>query len=120
VQIPVFLALYRVLLYSVELRHAPWVGWIQSLSDPDPYYVLPALNMLIMIVTQKLTPSPGMDPMQKKMMQAMPLVFGVMFAFFPAGLVLYWVTNGSLGLLQQWWLMRKHGAPTTAVATRKG
>ncbi len=121
VQIPVFLALYRVLLYSVELRHAPWVGWIHSLSDPDPYFVLPALNMLVMIVTQKLTPSPGMDPMQKKMMQAMPLVFGVMFAFFPAGLVLYWVTNGSLGLLQQWWLMQKHGAPGgTPAAARKG
>ena len=112
VQIPIFFALYRVLLESVELRHAPWFGWIHSLSDQDPYFVLPALNMVVMIATQRLTPSPGMDPMQKKMMQVMPLVFGVMFAFFPAGLVLYWVTNGALGLLQQWWLMRKHGAPT--------
>jgi YidC/Oxa1 family membrane protein insertase len=111
IQIPIFLALYRVLLYSVELRHAPWMGWIHSLSDQDPYFVLPALNALIMIVTQRLTPSPGMDPMQRKMMQIMPLVFGVMFAFFPAGLVLYYVTSGSLGLLQQWWLMRKYGAP---------
>jgi len=120
IPIPIFFALYRVLLYSVELRHAPWVGWIQSLSDPDPYFVLPALNMLVMIVTSRMTPSPGMDPMQKKMMQMMPLVFGVMFAFFPAGLVLYWVTNGSLGLLQQWWLMRRHGAPAGAAAVRKG
>ena len=115
VQIPVFLALYRVLLYSVELRHAPWMGWIHSLSDPDPFFVLPVVNMLVMILTQRLTPTPGMDPMQKKMMQFMPLVMGVMFAFFPAGLVLYWVTNGSLGLLQQWWLMRKHGAPGAMV-----
>ncbi len=112
VQIPIFFALYRVLLESVELRHAPWMGWIHSLSDQDPYYVLPALNMLVMYVTQKLTPSPGMDPMQKKMMQIMPVAMGVLFAFFPAGLVLYWVTNGALGLLQQWWLMRKHGGPS--------
>ncbi len=111
VQIPIFFALYRVLLESVELRHAPWVGWIHSLSDQDPYYVLPALNMLVMFVTQRMTPSPGIDPMQQRMMQIMPLVFGVMFAFFPAGLVLYWITNGALGLLQQWWLMRKHGRP---------
>jgi YidC/Oxa1 family membrane protein insertase len=71
--------------------------------------VLPALNLLVMFLTQKLTPTPGMDPMQKKMMQFMPLVFGVMMAFFPAGLVLYWVTNGSLGLLQQWWMTKRHG-----------
>jgi YidC/Oxa1 family membrane protein insertase len=109
VQIPIFFALYRVLLESVELRHAPWFGWIHSLSDQDPYFILPALNMIVMIVTQKLTPSPGMDPMQKKMMQFMPLVFGVMMAFFPAGLVLYWVTNGLLGLLQQQYITRTHG-----------
>ncbi len=118
VQIPIFFALYRVLLYSVELRHAPWFGWIHSLTDPDPYFVLPVLNALVMFVTQRLTPSPGMDPMQKKMMQMMPVVMGVMFLFFPAGLVLYWVTNGGLGLLQQWWLMRKHGTPG-AVVVRK-
>jgi len=111
VQIPIFFALYRVLMYSVELRHAPWFGWIHSLSDQDPYFVLPALNMIVTIATQRLSPQPGMDPMQKKMMQFMPVAFGAMFAFFPAGLVLYYVVNGSLGLLQQWWLMRKHGAP---------
>ncbi len=108
-QMPVFLALYWVLLESVELRHAPWIGWIENLTAPDPYFILPVLNIAVMWATQKLTPSPGMDPMQKKMMQIMPLVFGVMFAFFPAGLVLYWVTNGTLGLLQQWWMTKVHG-----------
>jgi YidC/Oxa1 family membrane protein insertase len=114
IPIPVFLALYWVLLESVELRHAPWMGWIHSLSDKDPYFVLPVLYMAVMYLTQRLSPTPGMDPMQRKMLQIMPLTFGVMFAFFPAGLVLYWVTNGSLGLLQQWWLMRQHGAPAAA------
>ena len=109
VQMPVFLALYWVLLESVELRHAPWILWINDLTARDPYFVLPAINMAVMWATQKLAPTSGMDPMQAKMMQFMPLVFGVMFAFFPAGLVLYWVTNGSLGLLQQWWMLRKYG-----------
>ena len=107
-QIPVFLALYWVLLESVELRQAPWVGWITDLTARDPYFILPALNMAVMWATQKLSPMPGVDPMQKKMMQMMPLVFGVMFAFFPAGLVLYWVTNGALSLAQQWWMTRRY------------
>ncbi len=114
VQIPVFISLYWVLLESVELRHAPWILWIQNLSAPDPYFVLPALNLVTMWLTQKLSPAPGMDPMQKKMMQAMPLVFGVLFAFFPAGLVLYWTVNGGLGLLQQWVITKRHGEPTPA------
>ncbi|MCA1715136.1 MAG: membrane protein insertase YidC, partial [Gammaproteobacteria bacterium] len=114
-QMPVFLALYWVLLESVELRHAPWIGWIQNLTAPDPFFILPALNMAVMWATQKLSPTPGMDPMQKKMMQIMPLVFGVMFAFFPAGLVLYWVTNGALGLLQQWWMTKVHGGDVLPV-----
>lgn len=121
IQMPVFLGLYWVLLETVELRHAPWIGWIQNLTAADPYFVLPALNLLVMYLTQKLTPTPGMDPMQKKMMQAMPLIFGVMMAFFPAGLVLYWVTNGALGLLQQWWLTRKYGGgakPATPAVAR--
>jgi YidC/Oxa1 family membrane protein insertase len=109
VQMPIFLGLYWVLVETVELRHAPWIGWIQNLTSPDPWFVLPAMNLLVMFLTQRLTPMPGMDPMQKKMMQTMPLVFGVMMAFFPAGLVLYWVTNGALGLLQQWWMLRKYG-----------
>jgi YidC/Oxa1 family membrane protein insertase len=116
VQIPVFMGLYWVLLEAIELRHAPWFGWIQNLTAPDPYFVLPALNLLTMWLTQKLSPSPGMDPLQKKMMQVMPLVFGVMFAFFPAGLVLYWATNGALGLLQQWIITRRHGEPAKAAA----
>ena len=116
-QMPVFLALYWMLSESVELRHAPWIGWIQDLTARDPYFVLPVINMAVMWATQKLTPlAPGMDPMQAKMMQMMPLVFGVMFAFFPAGLVLYWITNSGLGLLQQWWMTKRYSqeAPATA------
>ena len=109
IPIPIFLGLYWVLLETVELRHAPWIGWIQNLTAADPYFVLPAINLAVMFLTQKLTPMPGMDPMQKKIMTFMPLVFGVMMAFFPAGLVLYWVTNGLLGLLQQWWMTKRHG-----------
>ena len=109
VQMPVFLALYWTLLEAVELRHAPWIGWIQNLTAPDPYFILPAINIAVMWATQKLTPTPIADPMQRKMMQYMPVAMGVMFAFFPAGLVLYWVTNGGLGLLQQWWMLRKYG-----------
>ena len=117
IPIPIFLGLYWVLLETVELRHAPWMGWIQNLTAADPYFVLPAINLTVMYLTQKLTPMPGIDPMQKKMMQFMPLVFGVMMAFFPAGLVLYWVTNGLLGLLQQWWMTKQH-APKTAVVAK--
>ncbi|RDZ26556.1 membrane protein insertase YidC [Lysobacter silvisoli] len=115
VQMPVFLALYWVLLESVELRHAPWMLWIHDLTARDPFFVLPLINIAVMWATQKLTPTPGMDPMQKKMMQLMPLVFGVMFAFFPAGLVLYWITNSGLGLLQQWWMTKRYAeAPAAA------
>jgi YidC/Oxa1 family membrane protein insertase len=109
IPLPIFFALYWVLLETVELRQAPWMGWIQNLTAPDPYFILPVLNLAVMYLTQKMTPTPGMDPMQKKMMQFMPLIFGVMMAFFPAGLVLYWVTNGLLGLLQQWWMYRQKG-----------
>lgn len=116
VQMPIFLALYWVLVESVELRQAPWFLWIQDLTARDPYFILPVLNMLVMWLTQKMTPSPGMDPLQQKMMQFMPLVFGVMMAFFPSGLVLYWVTNGGLGLLQQWWMTKRHGQPPAAKA----
>jgi YidC/Oxa1 family membrane protein insertase len=109
VQMPVFLCLYWMLSESVELRHAPWALWIHDLTSRDPYFVLPAINLAVMWFTQKLTPmAPGMDPMQQKMMQFMPLVFGVLFAFMPAGLVLYWITNGSLGLLQQWWMTKRY------------
>ena len=116
VQIPVFFALYWVLLESVELRQAPFVGWIQNLSAPDPYFVLPVLNGLAMIATQWLTPSTGMDPMQAKMMKIMPVAFSVLFAFFPAGLVLYWTVNGTLSLLQQWIITKRIDAGEKAKA----
>ena len=116
-QMPVFFALYWVLLESVELRHAPWMLWIQDLTARDPYFILPVLNIAIMWATQKLTPMVGMDPMQQKIMQLMPVVFGVIMVFFPSGLVLYWVTNGGLGLLQQWWMIRRYSeAPAPAKA----
>jgi len=114
-QMPVFFALYWVLLESVELRHTPWMLWIQDLTARDPYFILPVLNIAIMWATQKLTPMVGMDPMQAKIMQFMPLVFGAIMIFFPSGLVLYWVTNGGLGLLQQWWMIRRYAeAPAKA------
>ena len=111
VQMPIFLALYYTLLESVELRQAPWIGWIHNLTAPDPYFILPIINIAVTWATQKLSPATIADPMQRKMMQIMPVAMGVMFAFFPAGLVLYWVTNGGLGLLQQWWMTRKYGGP---------
>ncbi|RZA14515.1 MAG: membrane protein insertase YidC, partial [Lysobacteraceae bacterium] len=117
VQMPVFLALYYVLVEAVELRQAPWImGWISDLTARDPYFILPVLNAAIMLLTQRMTPMVGMDPMQKKMMQMMPLVMAVMFAFFPAGLVLYWVTNGALGMAQQWWNTKKYAEAPPAKA----
>ncbi len=110
IQIPVFIALYWVLLESVELRQAPFMLWITNLSDKDPYFILPVLNGIFMVLTQRLSPTPGMDPMQRKIMQAMPIAFSVLFAFFPAGLVLYWATNAGLSLLQQWYITRKIAA----------
>ena len=116
IPLPIFFALYWVLLESVELRQAPWMGWIQNLTAPDPYFILPIMNLIVMFVTQKLTPMPGMDPMQKKVMQFMPLMFGVLMAFFPSGLVLYWVTNGLLGIAQQQVINKRHGDKTAVVA----
>ena len=110
IQIPVFIALYWVLLESVELRQAPFILWITNLSDRDPYFILPLLNAAFMFATQRLTPMAGMDPLQRKMMSMMPLVFSVMFAFFPAGLVLYWATNAGLSLAQQYYITRKIAA----------
>ena len=107
IQMPIFIALYWVLLESVELRQAPWILWIDNLSVRDPYFVLPVLNGLAMFLGQKLSPATGMDPMQQKMMQMMPIVFSVMFAFFPAGLVLYWTVNGTLSLVQQYIITRR-------------
>jgi YidC/Oxa1 family membrane protein insertase len=110
VQIPIFIALYWVLLESVELRQAPLILWIDNLSVRDPYFILPLLNAAFMFATQRLTPMVGMDPLQQKMMTAMPIVFSIMFAFFPAGLVLYWATNAGLSLAQQYYITRKIAA----------
>ncbi len=105
VQIPVFIALYWVLLESVELRQAPWILWIDNLSAPDPYFVLPLIMGVSMFVQQKLNPAPP-DPMQAKLMMSLPFVFTVFFAFFPSGLVLYWVVNNLLSIAQQWNITR--------------
>lgn len=101
IPIPVFIALYWVLLGSVEMRNSPWVLWIHDLSSPDPWFILPAIMMVTSWVQFKLQPTPP-DPVQAKMMMIMPLVFGVMFFFFPSGLVLYYVLNNGLSMLQQW------------------
>jgi YidC/Oxa1 family membrane protein insertase len=106
VQIPVFIALYWVLLESVELRDAPFALWIQNLSEPDPYFVLPLIMGISMFIQQKLNPAPP-DPIQAKVMMSLPFVFTVFFAFFPAGLVLYWVVNNILSIAQQWYITRK-------------
>lgn len=105
IQIPVFIALYWVLLESVELRQADWILWIHDLSTKDPYFILPVIMGVTMLVQQRLNPSP-VDPIQAKVMMVLPLVFTVFFAFFPAGLVLYWVVNNSLSILQQWYITR--------------
>lgn len=106
VQIPVFIALYWVLLESVELRQAPFFGWIHDLSVRDPYYVLPVLMGASMLVQTKLNPAPP-DPFQAKLMLMMPLIFTVFFLFFPAGLVLYWLVNNLLSIAQQWYIIRQ-------------
>ena len=105
VQIPVFIALYWVLLESVELRQATFALWLQDLSSKDPYFVLPLLMGITMFVQQKLNPPP-MDPVQQKVMSFLPFIFTVFFAFFPSGLVLYWVVNNVLSIAQQWQITR--------------
>ena len=108
IQIPVFISLYWVLLSSVEMRGAPWVLWIHDLSIPDPYYILPLVMAVSMFVQTKLNPTPP-DPIQAKVMMYMPIVFSVMFFFFPAGLVLYWVVNNLLSIAQQWQINQMFG-----------
>jgi YidC/Oxa1 family membrane protein insertase len=112
VQIPVFIALYWVLLESVELRQAPFVLWIRDLSTKDPYFVLPILMGVSMFIQQRLSPAPP-DPVQAKVMMFLPLIFTVFFAFFPAGLVLYWFVNNAVSIAQQWIITRR-------VATAEG
>ena len=110
IQIPVFIALYWVLLSSVEMRGAPWILWIRDLSSPDPYFILPVVMALTTMLQTALNPAPP-DPMQAKLMWFMPLIFSVMFFFFPAGLVLYWITNNILSITQQWVINTRMGVP---------
>lgn len=106
VQIPVFIALYWVLLESVEMRDAPFILWISNLSMKDPYYILPLIMGITMFIQQKLNPAPP-DPVQAKIMMSLPFIFTVFFAFFPAGLVLYWVVNNILSIAQQWYITQQ-------------
>ena len=110
IQIPVFIALYWVLLSSVEMRNVPWILWIKDLSSPDPFYILPLVMTLTTLLQTSLNPAPP-DPMQAKMMWFMPLIFSVMFFFFPSGLVLYWITNNILSIAQQWIINTRMGVP---------
>ena len=110
IQIPVFIALYWVLLSSVEMRGAPWILWIKDLSIKDPYFILPVVMTLTTLLQTALNPLPP-DPMQAKLMWMMPLMFSVMFFFFPAGLVLYWITNNVLTIAQQWVINTRMGVP---------
>jgi YidC/Oxa1 family membrane protein insertase len=105
VQIPVFIALYWVLLGAVEMRDAPWILWIKDLASADPYYILPVVMVVTMVLQTKLNPTPP-DPIQAKVMMMMPFIFGFMFFWFPAGLVLYWVVNNVLSIAQQWHITR--------------
>ncbi len=108
IQIPVFIALYWVLLSTVEIRNAPWIGWVHDLAAPDPYFILPLLMTATTLLQTWLNPTPP-DPMQAKLMWIMPLAFSVMFFFFPAGLVLYWLTNNILSIAQQWMINKQMG-----------
>lgn len=107
VQIPVFIALYWVLVESVELRHAPFIFWIKDLSASDPLHILPIIMGITMFIQQKLNPTPP-DPTQAKVMMLMPIFFTFLFWGFPSGLVLYWIVNNTLSILQQWWITRKY------------
>lgn len=107
IQIPVFIALYWVLLESVELRQAPFIFWIKDLASADPYHVLPLIMGATMLIQQKLNPAPP-DPVQAKVMMFLPILFTGLFWSFPAGLVLYWIVNNTLSILQQWYITRKY------------
>ena len=107
-QIPFFFGFYKVLAISIELRQAPWFGWIDDLSQHDPYYILPVVMTATMYLSTRMTPMTTADPMQQKMMRLMPLVFGFMFLSFSSGLVLYWMVSNIVGIGQQWWINRRH------------
>lgn len=118
IQIPVFIALYWSILSSVEMRYAPFFGWISDLSAADPYYILPVLMGASMIIQMRLNPKPP-DPLQAKVMQIMPIAFSVMFFFFPAGLVLYSIVNNVLSIAQQWYITRTAEAESKGVAAKR-
>lgn len=118
IQIPVFIALYWVLVESVQMRQAPWIFWIHDLSTQDPYYVLPVLMGISMFIQQRLNPPPP-DPLQAKIMMLMPVVFTVLFANFPAGLMLYWFVNNTLSFMQQWYIMKGASVETKEVKVKK-
>jgi YidC/Oxa1 family membrane protein insertase len=118
VQIPFFISLYWVLLGAVELRNAPWIGWITDLSNPDPFYILPVIMGASMFIQTKLNPAPP-DPVQAKVMLILPLVFSVMFFFFPAGLVLYWTMQNILGIAQQWYINKTFSPDKTKAGAKK-
>ncbi len=118
VQMPFFIALYWVLLSAVELRNAPWIGWITDLSTPDPFYVLPIIMGASMIIQTKLNPAPA-DPVQAKVMMVLPVVFSIMFFFFPSGLVLYWTMQNILGIAQQWYINKTFGVADAARVAKR-
>jgi YidC/Oxa1 family membrane protein insertase len=118
IQIPVFIALYWSILSSVEMRNAPFFGWITDLSAADPYYILPLIMGTSMIIQTRLNPKPP-DPMQAKVMQIMPIVFSVMFFFFPAGLVLYSIVNNLLSIGQQWYITRAAETESKGVVAKR-
>ena len=107
VQIPFFLALYWVLVESVQLRQASWILWIHDLSVQDPYYVLPLVMGITIFVQQRMNPPPP-DPVQAKVMMFLPVIFTALFLTFPAGLVLYWIVNNTLSIAQQWYITEKY------------
>jgi len=115
VQIPVFISLYWVLVETVEMRQAPFIGWLTDLSSKDPFFILPLIMGVSMFIQQRLSPPPA-DPLQAKIMQFFPIMFTGFFAFFPSGLVLYWVVNNILSILQQWYINKTIGAPAAAAA----
>jgi YidC/Oxa1 family membrane protein insertase len=111
IQMPIWFGLYRMLANTIELRHTPWFGWIHDLSAHDPYFILPVVMAISMYFMQKMTPTPGMDPAQAKMMAVTPLIFGGMFALYPSGLSVYILTSNLVGIGQQWYLYRTTPPP---------
>jgi YidC/Oxa1 family membrane protein insertase len=111
IQMPIWMGLYAMLAYTIELRHAPWLGWVHDLSARDPFYILPIIVAATMYLVQKMTPTPGMDPAQAKMMGLMPLMMGGMFAWSPSGLQLYILASNLVAIVQQWYLTRTMPPP---------